>query len=337
MPSPRAHHERRHLVVEPVFLAGPVGHEVDAAADGVDRLSLAFDHVGPGRGVGVLEVGHEHSGARVEGVDQHLAVGGPCDLTTPVLEVLRWRATRQSLLPNRLGVDEEGGIFAGIDAQLALAAIGEQPASGRIEAAVQLGHEAKRLTAEDLVVSVWPRPGDFHHLHHLPPIPPRLLAVSPRPARKSTSSTHKNRSYCRLRHVWCVCGDHRHPRARAASPLLPQAAPTDPRRHGRAGRQAGALPVDVGEREAGAEAGADQRSRRRPRGIGGRSAGSRASHSTGPSRGGGGADAGGPGISGSRTAVSEGLSQTPRRRPRAHHAPLRRVAGKGRDRRLHQG
>ena len=53
--------------------------------DRVAQVELALDHVVPGRRVGVLEVGHEPVGARVQRVDDHLAVGRPGDLHPALL------------------------------------------------------------------------------------------------------------------------------------------------------------------------------------------------------------------------------------------------------------
>ena len=48
---------------------------------------LPADDVRPGRRQRVLEVGHEHPGARVERVDHHLRLGRAGDLDPPVVEV----------------------------------------------------------------------------------------------------------------------------------------------------------------------------------------------------------------------------------------------------------
>jgi hypothetical protein len=73
MPAARAHEQRRRALVQPVRLA--LGrHVVDAPADRVAQVDLALDVVVPARRVRVLEVRHEHVRARVERVDDHLAV-----------------------------------------------------------------------------------------------------------------------------------------------------------------------------------------------------------------------------------------------------------------------
>src|SRR2546426_4494243 len=68
VPSTWPHQERRHLVVQPVFLALRTP-EIDSALDGVDQVHLALDQVRPGRRVRVLEVRHEDTRPRVQRVD----------------------------------------------------------------------------------------------------------------------------------------------------------------------------------------------------------------------------------------------------------------------------
>jgi hypothetical protein len=79
VPAPRADQQGRRVVFELVVatVRPVVG---DAAGDRVVQVDLALDHVAPRRGVGVLEVGHEAVGARVERVDDQLAIRRPGDL-----------------------------------------------------------------------------------------------------------------------------------------------------------------------------------------------------------------------------------------------------------------
>ena len=86
VPAARTHQQRGGLVVEAIDAAVRVV-ERDGALDGVDQVDLAFEHVLPGRRVGVLEVGHVHVGARVEGVDEHLAIGRAGQLDPALLQV----------------------------------------------------------------------------------------------------------------------------------------------------------------------------------------------------------------------------------------------------------
>ena len=88
VPAARTHQQRRGLLVEAIDAAVRVV-ERDGAVDGVDQVDLTLDHVLPGRRVGVLEVGHVDVRARVEGVDEHLALGRPGQLHPALLEVGR--------------------------------------------------------------------------------------------------------------------------------------------------------------------------------------------------------------------------------------------------------
>ena len=90
MPAAGTHDQRGHLLVELVLL--PLGaREREGPLDRLDQVDLALDEVRPGRGVRVLEVRHENTGARVEGVDEHLAIGWTRDLDPAVLQIFRRR------------------------------------------------------------------------------------------------------------------------------------------------------------------------------------------------------------------------------------------------------
>ena len=82
MPAARARNQNCHLVLQPVRFS--LLYETDAPAYGIVQVDLAFNHVGPGRAVGVLEVRHESGGTRVERVDHHFAIGRPRDLDATV-------------------------------------------------------------------------------------------------------------------------------------------------------------------------------------------------------------------------------------------------------------
>jgi hypothetical protein len=82
VPPARTHDERRRLLDQGVALLACV--ERDRPGDRVQQVALAFDDVLPGRGVRVLEIGHEDARARVESVDHHLPVDRACDLDAPL-------------------------------------------------------------------------------------------------------------------------------------------------------------------------------------------------------------------------------------------------------------
>ena len=119
--------------------------------DRVDQVGMAGDLVSPGRRVGVLEVGHEASGARVQRVDHQLAVGRADDLD-PAVGVVGTRrgGLPGGVLPYLPGLGEEVEPAAGGDGGVAPRAGGEQLPAASVEAAVQLRQEGERVGREDL-------------------------------------------------------------------------------------------------------------------------------------------------------------------------------------------
>ena len=87
VPSARAHQKRGHRLVELVIFPTLFVDEGDVAAHGIAKVDLALDNVGPGRRVGVLEVGHKHVGARVQRIDDHLPLDGAGDLDAAIEQV----------------------------------------------------------------------------------------------------------------------------------------------------------------------------------------------------------------------------------------------------------
>jgi hypothetical protein len=117
MPPARAHDERRRLIVQPVALLARV--ELDRPPDRVTQVPLALDAVLPGRRARVLEIGHEHARARVEGVDHHLAVDRARDLDPPVAQVGRRRRDLPLALADVFRLGREVGQRAGVELSLA--------------------------------------------------------------------------------------------------------------------------------------------------------------------------------------------------------------------------
>ena len=141
MPAARARNQNCHLVLQPVRFS--LLYETDAPAYGIAEVDLAFNHVGPGRAVGVLEVRHESGGARVERVDHHLAVGRPGDLDATVQQIFRLRCDRPFLGAKRSGFRNEIGEFAGVKFSLARRAPREQVLAARFEGAMQFRDEGQ--------------------------------------------------------------------------------------------------------------------------------------------------------------------------------------------------
>jgi hypothetical protein len=161
MPAARADLQHGDLVVEPVDLARLVG-ESQSAAHGVVEVHLALHLVEPVRAVGILEVGHVGIRAGVEGVDDHLGLHRAGDLDAAALQRLRQRRDTPFAFADVLRLGQEVRHLAGVDARLALDALGEQFLAARGEGAVQLGDEGQRVVREDLFEARMDRCVDLH-------------------------------------------------------------------------------------------------------------------------------------------------------------------------------
>ena len=107
------------VVVEPVVLAARANRAPICGGTASRTLSWPCDDVVPRRRVRVLEVGHEDAGARVQGVDHHLALDRAGDLDAPVLEVLPAARRPPVAGADCRGLGEEVGELAGVEAGLA--------------------------------------------------------------------------------------------------------------------------------------------------------------------------------------------------------------------------
>ena len=149
VPAARTHEQRRRLVVQRVLLLARI--QGDRPLERVREIHLAFDAVLPGRRVGVLEVGHEHLGARVERVDHHLPVDRARDLDPAVLDLRRHGLDAPVALADvpRLGQEVRQltvaqPLRAGLPRR-------EQLPAPRAELALQAGQERARVFGEDLL------------------------------------------------------------------------------------------------------------------------------------------------------------------------------------------
>ena len=123
--------------------------EVDTTFPPVLEVGLALDHVGEhGRG-GVLEIRHEHLGAGIQRVDDHLAVDGSGDLDPPVEEVGGDRGDRPVAVANSLGLRQEMRQLAGVEQFLPRRSPREQLTAAAVETTVQVGEESERLGRKD--------------------------------------------------------------------------------------------------------------------------------------------------------------------------------------------
>src|SRR5262249_24874121 len=126
------------------------GLERDRALDRVGEVLLSADDVGPRRRVRILEVGHVDAGARVERVDDHLAVDRRTgDLDAPILDVGRDRSDAPVRFPHGTCLREEVRELAREDSSLTLVARREQLLAPAAELTLELGDELERLWAED--------------------------------------------------------------------------------------------------------------------------------------------------------------------------------------------
>ena len=115
VPAARTHHQHRRVGLQRIGLAGGLVGEVDRVGPAILEVDLALDEVAPGRAGGVLEVGHEHLGPAVEGVDDHLAVDRAGDFDPAVLEVRGDRRHLPVAGADVGGFGEEVRGFAGVE------------------------------------------------------------------------------------------------------------------------------------------------------------------------------------------------------------------------------
>ena len=151
MPAARADHQHRRIVADRVVLAAVGVGEVETAEPAIAQVDLALDQLVPYRRGGVLEIGHENFGARIERVDDHLGVGRAGDLDPAVLEVGRDAGDGPFALADVARLLEEIGQIARIELRLPLEPPGEQRLAPLVEAFVKLGEEVERVFGQDLV------------------------------------------------------------------------------------------------------------------------------------------------------------------------------------------
>ena len=118
-------------------------------AQTVLQVGLALDHVGEHRRGSVLEIGHEHLGAGIERVDDHLAVDGAGDLDAAVEKVGGDLGDRPVALADRFRLGKKIRQLAGVEVFLPSHAPRQQLQAAPVEPPVQVGEKPKRLGAED--------------------------------------------------------------------------------------------------------------------------------------------------------------------------------------------
>ena len=113
---------------------------------------LAGHDVRPGRAERVLEVGHEDARPGVEGVDRHLGLGRAGDLDAPIVQVGRGRRDPPVGSADIRGLGQEVGPLPAGQPRGALGPGGEDRGAALAELALEAGHEAQRVVAQDVGV-----------------------------------------------------------------------------------------------------------------------------------------------------------------------------------------
>ena len=149
VPAARAHEEHRRVGPERVALLA--GVELDRPLERVGEVALPRDAVLPRGRVGVLEVRHEHPRARVERVDDHLAVDRPRDLDPAVGDLVRERRDPPVAAPNVARLREEVGQLAAREPPRALHPSRESLAATLSELPLEVGQERDGVGCEDVV------------------------------------------------------------------------------------------------------------------------------------------------------------------------------------------
>lgn len=102
-----------------------------------------------------LKVGHVRPDVRVQGIDDHLAVGWAGDLNPAVDQARSWRGTLPcSVLSDVLRLGKEVRQHAAVQLALADDAALEQGLAGGIERAVQQGEEGEGIGGQDLALGI---------------------------------------------------------------------------------------------------------------------------------------------------------------------------------------
>ena len=166
VPAARPDDERRQRVAEAVFLALGRG-ERQRPTHRVLQCGLAADHVRPGWRKGILEVGHEDLGARVERVDRHLGLGRAGDLDASVVQVRRRRCDRPFRVADRRRLGQEVQRLAGGHARRPVATGREDLLAARLELAVKTAQEFESVGCQDALDARNGLSSDAHSAGHV--------------------------------------------------------------------------------------------------------------------------------------------------------------------------
>src|SRR5206468_2910778 len=148
VPTTGPNQKGRGLPVQTVFLSFGT-RELQGPPHRVEQVQLALDDVPPRGRVRVLEIGHEHLGARVQGIDHHLPIGRPGDLDLSIVQVRGKRSNLPRPLTDRGRLRKEFEHVAAIDPNLALCAAMQEILTRPIEVAMQVREERESFAGED--------------------------------------------------------------------------------------------------------------------------------------------------------------------------------------------
>lgn len=162
MPSTWPHHQRRYRIGELVRLAFRTG-ERDGAIDRIAHIDLPVQEIGPGRRVGVFEIGHENVRAAIESVDHNLAIHRARNLDPAVRQGRRNRGNRPVTGADLRSVRKEVRKVAGIDGGLPELALLEKVLPGGVEFLAQFLDELDRLRGQNFLPRARDRRSDFSH------------------------------------------------------------------------------------------------------------------------------------------------------------------------------
>src|SRR5215469_645346 len=169
MPTSRTYHQRCHSTIQ--FIALPLGtYEADRAFDSIPKIGLTLKVIHPGRRIGILKVSHEYICARVERVDNHLAIGRSGNLHAPVQQVMRDRCDLPIALTNICGIRKEIWHCASVNLSLANLPPLQDFTAPCFKLARQLCQKAARLRCEDQTFNVIAGSDGSHVGHRIAPL-----------------------------------------------------------------------------------------------------------------------------------------------------------------------
>ena len=161
MPAAWSHHQHGVGVGAQGVVLAVVGGEGNVAGYGVAQVDLAFDEVGPGRTGGVLEIGHEHFGAGIERIDDHLAIDRAGDFHAPILQCRRDRRHAPVRFTNGTGVGAEVRQFPRVEHRLPGFTRLQQGLAPRLKAPMQFSQQRDRHRRQYALLSRYMLAGEF--------------------------------------------------------------------------------------------------------------------------------------------------------------------------------